>query len=94
MSSSFSVNTKCAFNCNQIENQIKYIIIGDAKNDYEFKSRNLPIKNVLRILKHDGMLSARLRLSKSIKGHKNDWYRSGQEVYAQRFVYASPKKSS
>ena len=73
MSSSFSVNTKCAFNCNQIENQIKYIIIGDAKNDYEFKSRNLPIKNVLRILKHDGILSARLRLSKSIKWDLTSW---------------------
>ena len=38
------------------------------------------------------MISARLRLFKSMKGHKDDWYRSGQEGYAQRFVYASPKK--
>ena len=39
VSSSFSVNKKYALNCNQIENQIKNVIIGYAKDDYVFKSK-------------------------------------------------------
>ena len=85
-------SNKSTSNNNINVSEIKNIIIGDANNKYEFKTRNLPIKNVLRILKHDGMLSARLRLSKSMKGHKDDRYRSGQEGHVQRSEYASSKK--
>lgn len=86
---------KLALKTRKLSNQnIKQIMIGDAKNGYEFNDRNVSKKNSLHFVLHQGMPSAKITLHKSMKGHKDDWYRSGEEGFAQRFEYGENKRKA
>ena len=73
---------------------IKQIIIGDMGKGYDFEKRNVASKEALKILKHQGMLAAKFKLSLSMGGGDGDWRRGNIKGYAQRFEYGEKQNDS
>ncbi len=75
-------------------NNIKQVLIGEGKGQYEFNPRNVSQKQAFRMVQHEGRIAAEITLSKSMSGHKDDWNRGGRPGYAQRFEYGQKKNSA
>ena len=60
-----------------------------TKRGFEYDTRNVSQSDALQIVEHQGRLSAKITLSKSMAGHPDDWNRV--EMQAQRFEYAEPR---
>ena len=71
---------------------IKQILISNSQSGYEFNNRNVSSKKALKILEHQGILAARIRLSLNMGGGDGDWSRGGINGYAQRFEFGEKNR--
>jgi hypothetical protein len=74
--------------------RINQIMIGDARKGYKFNHRNVTSKKAFKMLEHQGILAARIRLSIDMGGADGDWRRRDISGYAQRFEYGEKVRNS
>ena len=77
-----------------VSQNINQIMVADGRSGYKFVERNVAKNKAFKIIEHEGEIAARIHLSTSMGGARDDWYRNGVGGYGQRFEYGERKETA
>jgi hypothetical protein len=78
-----------------LKNQsIQQIMVVDGRTGYKFVERNVSKRDAFKMVEHEGITAAHIKLSVDMGGAEDDWYRDGLAGYGQRFEYGQSKQGA
>lgn len=77
-----------------VNQNIGQILMADSKYGNIFVERNVAKSKAFKMVEHQGEVAARIHLSTSMGGARDDWYRNGVGGFGQRFEYGQRKETA